>query len=150
VKIFPNLRNSWTAIKWKILLIFSFFSIVSVIMATGLSIAVLNVLIRRESAYLIEERIKVIVESRKGLVKPVLDRVQGCQDASSSALLIVFAERLNAEWPGSQSVVSVLPPGGIHAADPVCLMRLLSPALSKIEAVLISASSAQSNGRDVP
>jgi HAMP domain-containing protein len=121
VKIFSNLRNSWAAIRWKIFLVFSFFSIVSVIMVACLSIAVLNVLIRRESAYLIEERIKVIVESRKGLVKPVLDRVQGCRDASSSDLFIVFSEHLNAEWPGSQSVVSVLPLGGTHAADPVWL-----------------------------
>jgi hypothetical protein len=59
--------------------IFSFFSIVSVAMVTCFSIALLNVVIRRESAYLIEERIKMIVESRKGIIDPALDRIEGCE-----------------------------------------------------------------------
>ena len=45
--------NFWAAIRWKILIIFSFFSVISVILVTCLSIAILNVLIRRESAYLV-------------------------------------------------------------------------------------------------
>jgi serine phosphatase RsbU (regulator of sigma subunit) len=113
-----KLRKSWTAIRWKILIIFSLFSIGSVITVTCLSIAVLNVLIRRESAYLIEERIKVIVESRKNLMDPVLDRVKGCQYASDSALFAALTEHLNATWPGSQSTVTILSAGVFHNADP--------------------------------
>jgi serine phosphatase RsbU (regulator of sigma subunit) len=111
----------WTAIRWKILIIFSLFSAVSVIMVTCFSIAVLNVLIRRESAYLIEERIKVIVESRKGLMDPVLDKVQGCQYASDSALFTAFTEQLDAAWPGSQSIVTILPTKALHKAGPLWL-----------------------------
>jgi hypothetical protein len=47
-----------------------------VITVACFSIAVVNVLLRRESAYLIEERIKVIVESRKSLMDPILDKIQ--------------------------------------------------------------------------
>ena len=90
------------------MIIFSFFSIVSVAMITCFSIALLNVVIRRESAYLIEERIKVIVESRKGIIDPVLDRVEGCEYASNAALFSLFADHVNAAWPGSQTVISVL------------------------------------------
>jgi serine phosphatase RsbU (regulator of sigma subunit) len=79
---------------------------------------VVNVLIRRESAYLIEERIKVIVESRKSLMDPVLDKVQGCQNSSDSDLFSAFTEHLNATWPGSQSIVTILSPGVLHNADP--------------------------------
>ena len=78
------------------LLLFSFFSIISIVMVTSLSIAVIKVLIRRECAYLIEGRTKVIVESRKGLVDPILGRVHSCVDASNSALYTSFTEHLDA------------------------------------------------------
>lgn len=117
-EILLKLGKSWTAIRWKILIFFSLFSVSSAITGACFSIAVLNVLIRRESAYLIEERIKVIVESRKSLMDPVLDRVQGCQYASDSALFTAFTEHLNATWPGSQSIVTILSKGGLHNADP--------------------------------
>lgn len=109
--MFLKLTRAWAAIRWKILFIFTFFSVMSVIMITCFSIAVLNVVIRRESAYLIEERIKVILESRKGLADPVLNRVQSCQDASNATISTVFTEHLNAAWPGSRSAISVLPAG---------------------------------------
>ena len=73
-----SLRKAWGTIRWKMLIIFSFFSIVSVAMVTCFSIALLNVVIRRESAYLIEERIKIIVESREGVIDPALDRTEAC------------------------------------------------------------------------
>ena len=117
-EILLKLGKFWTAIRWKILIIFSLFSVGSVITVTCFSIAVVNVLIRRESAYLIEERIKVIVESRKSLMDPVLDKVQGCQYSSDSDLFSAFTEHLNATWPGSQSIVTILSPGVLHNADP--------------------------------
>jgi hypothetical protein len=117
VKIFLKLSNAWAAIRWKMMIIFSFFSIVSVAMIACFSIALLNVVIRRESAFLIEERIKVIVESRKGIIDPVLNRVEGCEYASNAALFSLFTANLNASWPGSQAVVSMLPlevPPGVN------------------------------------
>ena len=122
MRILWNLRKSWRAIRWKMLIIFAFFSIISMILVACFSIAVLNVVIRRESAYLIEERIKVIVESRKGLTGPLLDRVRGCHaPASNSPLFTEFAEYLNAVWPESQSLVTVLPTGVTRGARPVWL-----------------------------
>jgi predicted membrane protein len=68
-----KLGKFWSAIRWKVLIIFSlFFSVSSAIIGTCFSIAVLNVLIRRESAYLIEERIKIIVESPNPFLPVVL------------------------------------------------------------------------------
>jgi serine phosphatase RsbU (regulator of sigma subunit) len=116
-----KLGKFWTAIRWKILIIFSLFSVGSVIMVTCFSIAVLNVLIRRESAYLIEERIKIMVDNHISLMNPVLDRVQGCQYASDSPLFTAFTEHLNATWPGSQSIVTILSTGVPHKADPLWL-----------------------------
>lgn len=116
--MFLTLRKAWAAIRWKMMTIFSFFSIVSVAMVTCFSIALLNVVIRRESAYLIEERIKIIVESRKGIIDPALDRIKGCEYASNTTLLALFTEHLNGTWPGSQSVVIFLSSEAEYGVNP--------------------------------
>jgi serine phosphatase RsbU (regulator of sigma subunit) len=109
VKIFLKLKKARASIRWKMMIIFSFFSMVSVAMITCFSIVLLNVVIRRESAFLIEERIKVIVESRKGIIDPVLNRIDGCEYGSNLALFALFTEHLNASWPGTQASVGMLP-----------------------------------------
>ena len=129
VKMFLTLRKAWAAIRWKMMIIFSFFSIVSVAMVICFSIALLNVVIRRESAYMIEERIKIIVESRKGIIDPALDRIEGCEYASNATLFTLFTEHLNGTWPGSQSVVSVLSTGAEHGVNPPWLDK---PTLTDI------------------
>src|ERR1700716_2563367 len=107
MRILWNVRQLWSAIRWKMLIIFAFFSIISTILVACLSVAVLNVVIRRESAYLIEERIKVIVESRKGLTDPLLERVRGCDaSAPNSRLFTEFTEYLDAVWPQSQDLLT--------------------------------------------
>ena len=107
--MFLTLRKACAAIRWKMMIIFSFFSIVSVVMVTSLSIALPNVVIRRESAYLIEELIEIIVENRKTIIDPALDSIKGCQYVSNAPPFTLFGERLNGTWPSSQSVVSFLP-----------------------------------------
>src|SRR6266851_2961290 len=64
VKMFLKLKRSWGAIRWKMMTIFVFFSVVSMILVGCFAVAVLNVVIRRESAYLVEERIKLVVSER--------------------------------------------------------------------------------------
>jgi serine phosphatase RsbU (regulator of sigma subunit) len=113
-----QLGKNWGAIRWKMMIIFSFFNIVSVTMIACFSIALLNVVIRREGAYMIEERIKTIVESRKGMMDPVLDRTEGCDYASIATQFGFLTENLNASWPGSRSEVSVLSPKMAHSANP--------------------------------
>src|ERR1700681_2818718 len=61
MRILLNMKHSWSAIRWRMLIIFAFFSVISMMLVACIAVAVLNVVIRRESAYLIEERIKVIV-----------------------------------------------------------------------------------------
>jgi hypothetical protein len=116
--MFLSLRKAWAAIRWKMLIIFLFFSTVSVAMVTCFSIALVNVVIRRESAYLIEEWIKIIVESREGVIDPALDRIEGCEYASNATLPALFTDHLNGTWPGSQSVVSVLSSKAEHGVNP--------------------------------
>ena len=97
------------------LIIFVFFSVTSMFLVACFSVAVLNVVIRRESAYLIEERINGIVDNCKRLTPFLLDRVQGCHAPASNSPL--FTEYPGAVWPGAQSFVTVLPKGGPMRAD---------------------------------
>jgi len=59
-----------------------------------------------------------MVDSHMSLMDPVLDKVQGCQYASDSALSTAFTEHLNATWPGSQGIVTILSAGDLPNADP--------------------------------
>jgi nitrogen fixation/metabolism regulation signal transduction histidine kinase len=74
-------EKAWAAIRWKMMIIFSFVSIISVALVICFSITLLNVVIRRESAYLIEERIKIFVESSEAIIDPALDRLEECEYA---------------------------------------------------------------------
>src|SRR5215475_5719361 len=116
-----RLGKFWTEIRWKMLIIFSLFSIGSVIMVACLAIAVLNALIRRESAYVIEARIKIMVDSHMRIMDPVFDKIQSCQYASDSALFTAFTEHLDATWPGSQSTVTIFSTGDLRNANPLWL-----------------------------
>src|SRR5229473_3920272 len=116
MRILLSMKHSWSAIRWKMLIIFAFFSVISMILVACFAVAVLNVVIRRESAYLIEERIKVIVDSRKRLAHSLSDRVPGCHAPASNSPL--FTEYPDAVWPESQSLATVLPKGVTHGARP--------------------------------
>ena len=104
VKTFLKLKRSWGAIRWKMLTIFVFFSIISMILVGCLAIAILNVVIRRESAYLLEERIKVVVDQRKALIDSVGDGMLDCP-ASRSNLLQSIVEP-DSVWSHNQVTVS--------------------------------------------
>ena len=76
--MFLQLKRTWGAIRWKMLTIFVFFSVISMILVGWFAIAFLNVVIRRETAYLLEERIKMVVYERKGLIDSARGGVQVC------------------------------------------------------------------------
>jgi len=87
------------------LTIFVFFSVVSMILVGCFAIAVLNVVIRRESAYLVEERIKLVVSERKELIDSVKGGVHACTEPRSNSLQL--SGHLDGVWPKNQ--VTVLP-----------------------------------------
>ena len=85
MKIFLKLKRHWGAIRWKMLIIFVFFSVISMSLVGCFAVAVLNVVIRRESAYLVEERIKLIVYQRKELIDSVKDGEDACSESRSNS-----------------------------------------------------------------
>lgn len=98
--MFLKLKRSWGAIRWKMLTIFVFFSVISMILVGCFAVAVLNVVIRRESAYLVEERIKVIVHERKAHIDSVNGGVGACPESRPNSLLPIGD--LDDMWPENQ------------------------------------------------
>jgi cell shape-determining protein MreC len=60
------------------IIIFGFFSVISMALAACFSVALLNVVIRRESAYVIEERIDSLVDNDQRLAPALVNRVGSC------------------------------------------------------------------------
>jgi hypothetical protein len=102
MKLYLRLSQLWRAIRWKILFIFGFFSVVSMLLVACLSVALLNVIIRRESAYLIEERLKVLVDNTRRLPPALRDPTDACQIATDQAAVLQYP------WPAwSQAALAV-------------------------------------------
>jgi serine phosphatase RsbU (regulator of sigma subunit) len=116
MQLFRTIQKSWGAVRWKMLIIFAFFSITSMFLVGCFSVAVLNVVIRRESAYFIEERINGIVDNHKRLTSFLLDQIRGCDAPASKSPL--FTDYSSAVWPGAGTSITVLPKGATNEAKP--------------------------------
>jgi hypothetical protein len=116
MKLIQKIKESWSAVRWKMLVIFAFFSVISTILVASGAAAVLNVVIRRANANLIEERINGIVDSYNRFTPYLLDQVATCQTPPSNSP--VLEEYPAAVWPEGESSVSVLPKGARAATKP--------------------------------
>ena len=111
-----NIEKFWGELRWKMLVIFTFFSVTSTLFVACFLVAGLNVVVRRESALLIEEHINGIVDSGDRLTSSLLDRVKGCKISPSNLLL--FSEYPGVIWPDAQSRVIAVPKGVTSEAKP--------------------------------
>jgi serine phosphatase RsbU (regulator of sigma subunit) len=100
-----KLKLYWGSIRSKMLIIFVFFSVISMSLVGCFAVAVLNVVIRRESAYLVEERIKLAVYERKELIDSVKGDENACTESRSNSLHPIGDP--DGVWPATQ--VTVLP-----------------------------------------
>lgn len=115
MSLFHKIRKAWRAIRWKILIIFVFFSVVSTLLISAFSIAVLNVVIRRESAYLIEERLSAIVENQR-FNAHLSGPVEECSTPSTT--LPVSNGYSDLVWPGSRTALLLLSGGRVRDYRP--------------------------------
>jgi serine phosphatase RsbU (regulator of sigma subunit) len=119
MRFVEKLQKTWSAIRWKMLIIFAFFSVISTLLIGCFSVAVLNVVIRRESAYLIEERIYEIVGNRYSLTPGLLDRVHGCNAPTSN--LTLMTDYLGTVWSESQTSIAPSTMGATRSDRPTWL-----------------------------
>jgi hypothetical protein len=99
MELFHKVAESWGAVRWKMLVIFAFFSIISTVLVAAAFVAFLNVVVRRENTNLIQERISAIVDSYNRFAPFLLERVAGCQTLKSNSPIL--EEYSTALWAGS-------------------------------------------------
>jgi serine phosphatase RsbU (regulator of sigma subunit) len=98
--------EAWGAIRWRMLLILVLFGLSSTILITAVSVALLNVVVRRESSYLIEERVRAMLESDARLNKSTLGRVE--EGVAPLASIQTISRYLSAIWPESHTTITMV------------------------------------------
>jgi serine phosphatase RsbU (regulator of sigma subunit) len=119
MKLFESAKRAWHSIRWQMLILFAFFSVLSTLLVACFAVAVLNVVIRRESAYFVEERINGIVDISRDITTAFANGVRGCDARATGPRGI--SEYASSVWPGSQRLLAVLPEGSASRNKPAWL-----------------------------
>jgi serine phosphatase RsbU (regulator of sigma subunit) len=103
---FRKVREAWGATRWKMLLILVLFGVLSTLLIGAVSVALLNVVVRRESSYLIEERVRAMIETDARINKSTLGRVQ--DGFAPLASVQTISRYLSAVWPESHTTITMV------------------------------------------
>src|SRR6202790_132305 len=71
------LRRAWGRVRWKMVAIIAFTG-TSAILIACLAVAALNVVVRRESANIVEKQIQLLVQSSRSVAPAILDHTDVC------------------------------------------------------------------------
>src|SRR5215470_8427144 len=113
MKIVKGLKQSLSAVRWKMLAIFAVLSLISTFLVGCFAAALLNVVIRRANASLVEERIQAVADSWSRFTPLLLERTP-CGAATTNAALAHSAPV--AMW--SEGTISVtVSPRRAHGVD---------------------------------
>jgi hypothetical protein len=119
MRILDGVNRARHSIRWQMLILFAFFSVLSTLLVACFAVAVLNVVIRRESAYFVEERINGIVDISRDITTAFANGVRGCDARAPDPSRI--GEYASPAWPGSQRLLAVLPKGSASRNKPAWL-----------------------------
>ncbi len=72
-----RLRRAWGRVRWKIAAIIAFTG-TSAILIACLALAALNVVVRRESANVVEKQIQMFVQASRSVAPAILDHAGAC------------------------------------------------------------------------
>ncbi len=109
-----DFRRTWGRVRWKMVAIITFTG-TSAILIACLAVAALNVVVRRESANVVEKQIQVLVQVSQSVAPAILDHAGACmeQPASSSNLRPLLAYTDEA-FPQAQAFLTVERAGSIQ------------------------------------
>src|SRR5437870_8469109 len=72
-----DFRRMWGRVRWKMVAIITFTG-TSTILIVCLAVATLNVVVRRESANVVEKQIQVLVQASRSVAPAILDHAGAC------------------------------------------------------------------------
>jgi serine phosphatase RsbU (regulator of sigma subunit) len=111
MEVFQKIRRSWSQVRWKMLVIFAFLNIISTLLVVSCAAALLNVVIRRANASLVEEQINGVIDSWSHFTPVLFERTPCGTSASNSSVTQTYP---TAPWPDGHISVTVAPRGA-HA-----------------------------------
>ncbi|MCU1259804.1 MAG: hypothetical protein JWO80_2689 [Bryobacterales bacterium] len=120
------LRRAWGQVRWKMVALIIFTG-TSTILVVCLVVAALNVVVRRESANVVEKEIQVLVQASRSVAPAILDHAGACMvtPANSGGLKPLLAYTDEA-FPQAQTSITVESAWGVQS-----LLPGPDPALAK-------------------
>src|ERR1700733_1849572 len=115
----------WGQVRWKIAAIIAFTGVSAVLIAL-LAVAALNVVVRRESASVVEKQIQMLVQASRSVAPAILDHAGACAVPPSTTGLRALLAYTDEAFPQAQTYLTVQRANGSQAL-------LLGPNLAHIE-----------------
>jgi serine phosphatase RsbU (regulator of sigma subunit) len=112
------LRRAWGRVHWKIVAIITFTGLSTILIAC-LAVATLNVVVRHESANVVEKQIQLLVQASRSVAPAILDHAGACmeQPKNSGGLKPLLAYTDEA-FPQAQTSLTVEGPKGVQSLLP--------------------------------
>src|SRR5258708_7065831 len=112
------LRRAWGRLRWKIAAIIAFTG-ASTVLIVCLAVAALNVVVRRESANVVERQIQVLVQASRSVPPAILDHAGDCtQSATNSSGLKPLLAYTDEAFPQAQASLTIASPKGVQSLLP--------------------------------
>ena len=112
------LRRAWGRVRWRIAAIIVFTG-TSTILIVCLAVAALNVVVRRESANVVEKQIQVLVQASRSVAPAILDHAGACTTPPENPVglkpLLAFTDEA---FPQAQASLIVEGPSGVQVVLP--------------------------------
>ncbi len=112
------LRRAWGRVRWKIAAIIVFTAAPTILIAC-LGVAALNVVVRRESANVVEKQIQALAQASRSVAPAILDNAGPCKvslrDAGALKPLLAYTDEA---FPQAQASLIVESPQGVQSLLP--------------------------------
>jgi hypothetical protein len=108
-------RRTWGRVRWRMVAIIAFMG-ASTILVGCLGIAALNVVVRRESANVVEKQIQLLVQASRSVAPAILDHAGACEDRpTDSGELKALLTYTDQAFPQAQTFLMVQGAGGMSS-----------------------------------
>src|SRR3981189_1492661 len=113
-----SFSSAWGKVRWKMIAIITFTG-GSTILIACLAVAALNVVVRRESANVVEKQIQVLLQASRSVAPAILDHAGACaeQPTNSGGLKALLAYTDEA-FPQAQTSLTVEDTRGVQSLLP--------------------------------
>ena len=115
---YHRLLRAWGRVRWKLMAIIAFTG-TSTILIVCLSVAALNVVVRRESSNIVEKQIQLLVQASQSVAPAILDHAEACAAPMTNSVAFKPLQAYTDEvFPQAQTSLTVKGSRGIQSLLP--------------------------------